>query len=170
MKDKCMCQVQTAHTIIIINPLVIIIIINIIITPIQPERLSVGTLASRPATAARVPWSFPALLVVDDRPRGEGASITARTGDAHTRATRVVWAVQHTRLETFLHIVFRRHRSLCAVRTSAGGGRAAVPTGASQTTAQEVATLCDRGSISTSASCWTNSCSTRVQIPVDQLL
>jgi len=105
------------------------------------ERLSVGTLASRPATAARVPWSFPALLVVDDRPRGEGASISARTGDAHTGATRVVWAVQHTGLEALLHIISRRHRSLGAIRTSAGGGRAAVPTGAFQTAAQEVATL-----------------------------
>ena len=26
------------------------------------------------------------------RPRSEGASITARTGDAHAGATRVVWA------------------------------------------------------------------------------
>ena len=62
-KDKCMCQIRSAHIIIIIN-----IIINIITAIIQPKRLSVGTLASRPATAARVPWSFPTLLVVDDRP------------------------------------------------------------------------------------------------------
>ena len=56
------------------NIYIIIIIIKIIIiitAIIQPERLSVGTLASRPATAARVPWSFPALLVVDDRPEYE---------------------------------------------------------------------------------------------------
>ena len=72
-----MCQIRTAHTIIIINPLVIIII-NIIITAIQPERLSVGTLASRPATAARVPWSFPTLLLVDDRPERGGVDWTAQ--------------------------------------------------------------------------------------------
>ena len=68
-----MCPIRTAHTIIII--IIIIIKIIIIITAIiQPERLSVGTLASRPATAARVPWSFPALLVVDDRP-DEGGGV-----------------------------------------------------------------------------------------------
>ena len=65
MKDESMCQIRTAHTIIII---IIIMNIIVIIAAIQPERLSVGTLASRPATAARVPWSFPTLLVVDDRP------------------------------------------------------------------------------------------------------
>ena len=72
-----MCPIRTAHTIIIIIIIIVIMIIIIIITAIiQPERLSVGTLASRPATAARVPWSFPALLVVDDRPERGGVDWT----------------------------------------------------------------------------------------------